>query len=280
MDMRITIIVDNVAEMPGLTAEYGLAAFVEPGHASFLFDTGQSGALIENARTLGISLEQASAIILSHGHFDHTGGLTRVLALEGGPKHIYAHPQVLGERYSRHPGEPPKSIGMPEDARHAWDAHAAHIHWVEATAEIAPGVWLTGPIPRETAFEDTGGPFFLDPSGMRPDLLPDDQAMWLETKQGLVVLLGCAHSGVANTLHFIAKHTGASQFHMIIGGMHLMRASESRIRATADTLRQFHVHSLAPCHCTGDEAIASLRNLWNGTIFPCASGSQFIFPAA
>jgi 7,8-dihydropterin-6-yl-methyl-4-(beta-D-ribofuranosyl)aminobenzene 5'-phosphate synthase len=146
-----------------------------------------------------------------------------------------------------------------------------------AVTEVMPGVFLTGEIPRETDFEDVGGPFVLDEAGMRPDPILDDQALYFDSPEGLVVLLGCAHAGVVNTVCHVRRLVPNRPVHAVFGGMHLLAATPERIARTLDALRAWGLQRLGPAHCTG---VAASARLW--TEFPqactaCAVGSRFMF---
>ena len=250
---KISVLVENTTARPGLLTEHGLSLWIETPDGCVLFDAGQGLTLWQNAKSLGVDFSRAEALVLSHGHYDHTGGIP-VFLRENTRARIFAHRQVVQERFSIHDGQSPRSIGMPTASRVALEAVSARIAWVEKPVEIIPHVWATGSIPRRTSFEDTGGPFYLDSEGRIPDLIPDDQALWLDTKHGLIVVLGCAHSGVVNTLDYVAEVTGSRQVHAVVGGFHLGHSSEERIRQTAAALDRFGVKQIAPNHCTGAAA--------------------------
>jgi 7,8-dihydropterin-6-yl-methyl-4-(beta-D-ribofuranosyl)aminobenzene 5'-phosphate synthase len=149
----------------------------------------------------------------------------------------------------------------------------AEFVWVEAPTEICDGLRLTGPIPRTTGFENTGGPFFKDQRCTEPDDLIDDQAAFVETPAGTVVILGCAHAGVINTLRHVQALTDNRPIHTVIGGMHLLNASPDRMDKTVAELRRIGVHRLLPCHCTGFAARARLWNEFPGRCGDCSVGA-------
>jgi 7,8-dihydropterin-6-yl-methyl-4-(beta-D-ribofuranosyl)aminobenzene 5'-phosphate synthase len=252
--VRIVILADNVAGPRGLLAEHGLALWVESREGCILFDTGQGLALGHNAEALRIPLDRADAIVLSHGHYDHTGGLVMALSRRRGVP-VYTQPEARSPRYARRGGES-REIGMPDAARRALARHGA-FRASRAGDHVGGGLRVTGTIPRATGLEDEAGTFFLDADGREPDPLVDAQAAFLATTRGAVVLLGCGHSGVVNTLRRVEALT-ISPIHAVIGGMHLGSASPEQIESTVRALDQRGVRRVVPCHCTGLPATAAL----------------------
>jgi 7,8-dihydropterin-6-yl-methyl-4-(beta-D-ribofuranosyl)aminobenzene 5'-phosphate synthase len=143
--------------------------------------------------------------------------------------------------------------------------------------EIVPGAYVTGTIPRRHPLEDTGELFWRDPAQQSVDYLPDDQALFLEGPEGWVVVLGCAHSGVINTLDYIAQLTGQNQFHAVLGGMHLLKASGERLQATAEALAKYKVQKLGANHCTGMKAITFLWHEFGERCLDCRVGTRLQF---
>ncbi|OQA34592.1 MAG: ribonuclease Z [Betaproteobacteria bacterium ADurb.Bin341] len=252
--LSITLVVDNeVAD--GLVAEHGFAAWIEAGEHRILFDTGQGSAFIPNCASLGIDLPRANALVLSHGHYDHTGGLPDFLARNhDAPLYFATGFEVI--RYSCHPEKPPRDISIGEKVRNVLNELPEQRRIaLDSPRYLYPGIGISGPIPRVTPFEDTGGPFFLDPDQQQPDLINDDMSMWFETTEGLLILTGCCHSGLVNTVQYIRQFTGIERVHGIIGGLHLLQASEERLQKTLRFLDDCAPELMVPCHCTGDESI-------------------------
>lgn len=254
----ITVLVDDKAG-DGLITEHGFSLWIEIGGNRILFDTGHEKALVHNAEKLGIRLEDADAVILSHGHYDHSGGIPHILR-KNAKAHVYVHPGAGILRYSIPSPDKAKAVHMPQEAQAALaGVPSDRLHVTTQPVLVAPGIGLTGPIPRKTDFEDTGGPFFLDPEARTRDLIDDDQALWMKTPQGLVIISGCSHSGIINTIAAVRNASGETIIAAIIGGLHLRSSSAERLAKTNAVLRTLNMNLVVPCHCTGDAAVESLR---------------------
>ncbi len=275
---RVTVLVENTAYSPGLLAEHGLAYWIEIDSRRVLFDTGQGGVLVHNAYRLGTALRDTDAVVLSHGHFDHTGGLAEALRTKS-PVPVYAHPAALESKFMVHSQGKSRDIGIPFPAKRAVREHAERLVETREPTSVAPGLFVTGPVPRITDFETTGGDFFLDAEGKRPDPLEDDQSVFFDSAAGTVVLLGCAHSGVINTLHYIRRLTNNRPIHAVFGGMHLVGASAERVDRTIEEFHKLEIQRLGPAHCTGIAAIAALWNALPGRCVSCHTGARFEFEA-
>jgi 7,8-dihydropterin-6-yl-methyl-4-(beta-D-ribofuranosyl)aminobenzene 5'-phosphate synthase len=254
---RITLLVDHQAISPDLATEHGLSFLLELGEQVLLFDTGASDAFLRNAEHLGLPLDRVTQVILSHGHWDHSGGLGA--ALERVPQaQVYLHPRALGPKFSRHPDRPVREIGFPKGSWSAVCPVMHRVNWATAPMRLSSEIGITGPIPRKHPLERISGPFFLDADGRQPDPLEDEQALWIQTPAGLVVVLGCAHAGVVNTLEYVQNITGETRIRAVLGGFHLLKASEERLRFTVEALQRLDVEALFPCHCSGENEVAYL----------------------
>lgn len=256
-NVRMVILVDNLAA-DGLLPEHGFSLWIDMGRERILFDTGQGPALASNAPRLNIDCSRADHLVLSHGHYDHTGGLRHVL--DHAPQiHVHCHPGVVQPRYSIHRGTS-RPVKMPRASGIALNhLPVARLHWVLQPTMLSRQVGLSGPIPRLTAYEDTGGPFYLDPEGRRPDPIADDLALWIRTGKGLVVCLGCCHAGLINTLYHVLHLNPGERIHAVIGGFHLLHADNDRLQHTMSELRKLSPDKVIACHCTGEHALAELR---------------------
>jgi 7,8-dihydropterin-6-yl-methyl-4-(beta-D-ribofuranosyl)aminobenzene 5'-phosphate synthase len=269
----ITTLVENTTSDPALSAEHGLSLWIQYGNRHILFDTGQSDLLIQNAKILNIDLAQADAIILSHGHYDHTGGLSTVLDMA--PKaRLYLHPAALEPKFSRSRPKA-RSIGMPNSARQA--IRNRDVIWTESPTHVIDGMGITGQMPRVNKFENVGGPFFLDENGREPDPLLDDQALFIESSKGLIVVFGCAHAGVVNTLQRISDLSRTKDFYVVMGGMHLINAGPERIERTITAFRQYNLQRIGPAHCTGSKAVEIFKKAFPKLYFNCSVGTRIPF---
>jgi len=263
--IQISILVDNNTK-PDLKKEHGFSVWIGVSGHRILFDTGQGQALIYNSASLGCDLSLADALILSHGHYDHTGSVSHVLNHNPIMK-VYCHSDVLLPRYSIQDIAVPKDISMSAvDKTAILDLPIGQVCWIAHPERIYPNIGLSGPIPRIHSLENTGGPFFLDQEGTRPDPIEDDMAMWIQSERGLIIITGCCHSGLINTVNHVRRVSGEEKISAIIGGFHLSHASYQRLEATCQALQEWNVDTIIPCHCTGDEAVVLMQNKLGGKV--------------
>jgi 7,8-dihydropterin-6-yl-methyl-4-(beta-D-ribofuranosyl)aminobenzene 5'-phosphate synthase len=250
MPIRITTLSENTAGKGNLLAEWGLSILVETEKASVLFDTGNSISAAHNADVLGVDLGKIDKIVLSHGHYDHTGGLRQVLRKMRREVEIIAHPDIWQAKYARRKDEPDKYIGIPFQ-RNELESLGATFNLTAENVKIDDYIMTTGEIPMETSFEQVDADLFVrSDSGWQPDKIMDDQALIVNTESGLVVILGCAHRGIINTLYHAQQLTGKEMIYAVVGGSHLINTSEERLWQTIAALRELNVRRLGLCHCT------------------------------
>lgn len=258
MKCRITILCDNsVGPISGTLGEHGFSALIEPAQGPpLLFDTGQGLALLHNARRMNRDLSAVRNVVLSHGHFDHCGGLLPLLT-ECGPKQVYAHPGIFTPRFRLKDTGECYPIGMLHSRAQLEDAGAS-FSISDQFCEIVPGIFLTGEVPRVTLFETGDRGLYIDCTGQDLDITKDDQSLILETERGLVVLLGCCHAGLVNTLEHIAYLTGRRDIYAVIGGTHLGFCGQEQLEMTISALKECGVQKIAASHCTGFAASTRL----------------------
>jgi 7,8-dihydropterin-6-yl-methyl-4-(beta-D-ribofuranosyl)aminobenzene 5'-phosphate synthase len=267
MSLSITTLSENTAGMDGLLGEWGLSFLVESDEAKVLFDTGQSFSTVHNAELLDVDLSQVDKIVLSHGHFDHTGGLLLVLGKMGKEIEVIAHPDIWQAKYAAREGEEPRYIGIPF-SRPELENLGARFKLTTEPVAISNSIMTSGEVPMVTDYEDIE-PFLVvkNNGNFEPDIFRDDQALFIKTPAGLVVILGCAHRGIINTLYHAQKLSGVKQIDTVVGGSHLVNASEERIWQTIAALKELGVKRLGVCHCTGMAASAIMSQEFGERFF-------------
>ncbi|MEE4166981.1 MAG: MBL fold metallo-hydrolase [Desulfocapsaceae bacterium] len=256
--IELTILVDNNCS-DGLVAEHGYSLWFQRGERIILFDTGDHRALVKNARSLGKDLAKVTDLVLSHGHYDHSGGVDAVVNAAAG-LHVYLHPAAVAKpRYSHKDG----GVGSAEIPSHSLRSLEMvpenRRYQISEPFEMEEGLGLTGYIARRNSYEDTGGVFSFDRQGLQVDPIEDDIALWARSPRGLVICVGCSHAGIVNTLETVMDLSGETTIQTIIGGLHLKNATDGRLQQTVSALNRMDINRLICCHCTGDGAVEYLQ---------------------
>jgi 7,8-dihydropterin-6-yl-methyl-4-(beta-D-ribofuranosyl)aminobenzene 5'-phosphate synthase len=273
---KVTCIVDNtVQRSTQLWGEHGLAFWIETNDGCALFDTGQSGEVLShNLEVLGLRLQDLNTLALSHAHIDHTGGLRTVLAHSFGLP-VYANADLLRPRYSLSGGEY-KSIGISIPTEEL--TQQADLRLSDSPIEVLPGLWTTGKV-RERLEPEGSGPnhFILADGEWRPDPYDDDMSLVMDTQVGLVIICGCCHAGLLNTLAHV-RRTFQHPIFAILGGTHLATTGETNLEHIANVLREHYGSPyLYPNHCTGELAYITMVNAFGDRVRPCPAGTMLTF---
>lgn len=272
MKGKITILCENcVFRNVGAIAEHGWAVFIETDQGNFLFDTGQGKSIVNNTRYFNKDLSTIKGIIISHHHIDHTGGLLNVLEQIDKVK-VYSHPDLFKSSYVIDEGKQ-RNIGIPF-RREILESRGAQFEFNNSFREIVPDLMLSGEVPRLTEFEKGSKRFLLKTKeGYVQDLIFDDQTLIVNTEKGLIIILGCSHSGMINIINHIIDKTGQNHIRTIIGGTHLGPASEETKEKTIQALKKFDIEKIGVSHCTGLETSMRLFQEFGDRFFFCNVGS-------
>ncbi len=258
-NVHITVLIEdsNSSAKPKLKAKHGLAFFIkakiDDNEVTIMMDTGPTPEdLLHNVDAMGINLQNVNVIALSHAHYDHTGGLIAALKQTKKRVPVIAHPTVFDPKLKIMPHL--TLIGAPFKSSIVESAGGVPLLATDPV-KIADGITTTGEVPRMTAFESVRGFWTVHNRSFLEDQMLDDQSLVFDVEgKGLVVVAGCAHSGIINTIKHAQKITANNRVHAVLGGFHLISADAKSIQATVNELEKLDPHFIGPCHCTGKKA--------------------------
>jgi 7,8-dihydropterin-6-yl-methyl-4-(beta-D-ribofuranosyl)aminobenzene 5'-phosphate synthase len=275
MNITLTTLCENTAGKPGFMAEWGLSILIQTDSANVLFDTGGNFAAVRNADKLGVDLRAVDKIVLSHSHADHTGGLREVLRRTG-PKEIIAHPAIWELKYTKRAYERREAfIGIPF-TRAELELFGASFTLRKEPVHIADTIVTTGEIAQTTDFEGIEPIFYVKEDGsLRNDPIPDDLSLIVRTQQGLVIVLGCAHRGIINTIRHAQTITGEERVHTVVGGTHLFPKTDEQVEKAIVALQEIGVQKLGVSHCTGFHASVRLAQAFGNDFFLNNAGTVY-----
>jgi 7,8-dihydropterin-6-yl-methyl-4-(beta-D-ribofuranosyl)aminobenzene 5'-phosphate synthase len=263
--LKVTVLSTMLAGDPQAgVGEWGFAALVEADGQRLLVDTGaRAETVLRNAAELGVDLAGVSDVLVTHNHSDHTGGLVtlrRELAKRN-PRALSRAHVGQGIFLSR-PGAAGREDNGLLPLKADYEGLGGSFTEHAGPAQILPGIWITGPVPRTHPERNWSGARRVQtPAGPVEDTIPEDTSVVVDTPQGLVVVSGCGHAGIVNTLEYARKVVRKAPVHSAIGGFHLFAASDEHLGWTATRLREMGLGHLLGAHCTGLEAVFRLRQL-------------------
>jgi len=266
MQIKLTTLCENTAAEVGFLAEWGWSILVQVSDKTVLFDTGTSSVAVRNADKLGIDLQSIDKIVLSHAHRDHTGGLREVLRRTG-EVDVIAHPGIWDLKYKRRSAEEKAVYNGIPFAREELEKYAL-FNLTKEPVYISESILTTGEIPITTDFETIEPHFYLKQKGtFQHDPFADDLALIVKTAKGLVVILGCAHRGMINTLRHARNLAGDERVYAVIGGTHLYPKNDDQIGKTIESLKEIDVQRIGVSHCTGFHAAMRLAQAFGDRFF-------------
>lgn len=251
-------------------------------HRTILFDVGPvAEALIYNAEKLNLKLPDVDMIVLSHCHFDHTAGLSGVIASIGHEVPIFAHPDVFRPNFALRP-EFMNYAMVGENRRENIEGLGGYFVLTKSPIELVPGFMVTGEVERTTHFEESGGVscFTVDVEGkLVPDKLQDDYSVVINlSDRGIVVLTGCGHAGPVNIVKHCVNISGVDKVEGIMGGFHLLQASQERVDLTIEEFKKFKPRWIAPMHCTGVIPTAKMASAFKEAFWEMHAGDSMTLP--
>ena len=261
--LRIEVLSTMLTSDQGI-GEWGFSAVVDVDGHRILFDTGdRPETVLNNAKELHVDLSNITDVVLSHNHHDHTGGLMtlRRAMMKSNPSalsHAYVGKGIFDPRRT----DKGQALDFMLTTRREYEGSGGKFVELDHPTEILPGVWLTGPVPRKYPERNWSGHVEIQTKdGWKEDTIPEDMSLVISTAQGLVVLSGCGHSGIINTLEYARGSIRNAPIHAALGGFHLYQLDDEKLQWTATKLREFGLQNFLGAHCTGIESVYRIREI-------------------
>lgn len=282
MAVTVTTLVENTAGTPLTIGEWGQSLWIEADDKKILFDTGPTAMVSRNAAAVGVDLSTADKIVISHGHYDHTGGLKEVLVkMRESGRHpegieVIGHPDIFTPKHFYIKDFIERYIGIPF-SREELEALGARFILSRDPVKISPNILTTGEVNISVDFEKIDKDLHVKEGNTQiPDRLADDLGIIVKTEQGLIVLLGCGHRGIINTLRHAQKMTGINEIYAVIGGTHLISADSNQMQKTIEVLKELKIRKLGVSHCTGLKSAAVLAKEFGDAFFFNSAGTKTV----
>lgn len=265
--LKLTTVVDNAVKSGGLLAEWGFSLFIETDQLNLLFDCGATTTpFFNNIQFLNIELASINKIIISHGHNDHTGCLDTII------KSMPLKPEIICGTGGWHPRFYEKRWAGITHKKEYIQSLGAKLLELQQNTHLSKDIICIVNIPMHSEFESIDENLYAYKNGnLIQDTFEDELAVAINTEKGLVIITGCAHRGIVNIVNQATKYTGSNKVHAVIGGSHLMNASQERIDKTVLAFKEMGVEKIVLSHCTGDQATVNFSETF---------GERFIFNKA
>lgn len=252
--MKISTLIENKSgENNNFYTEHGLSVYIEVDGKNILFDTGQSGNFIDNAKSLDINLKNLNYVIISHGHYDHSGGLERLIKEINPDIKLYLGKGFFNKKYRLSWGDVYEYIGNPFDEEFLKENNIEVEYMTEDIIKITENLLIFTNFIRNEKYENTNKDMYLkEDEEYKKDLFLDEVCVGIKTDKGLVVIVGCSHVGIVNILETIIKRTNMN-IHALIGGTHLVKEEDDKINKIIEYLKERDIKIIGACHCTGKQ---------------------------
>lgn len=270
--LKMHVLTDDRVRKRGLLAEHGLSLWIEKDDKKILFDTGQSSVYCQNAKTMGIDLGEADHFVISHGHYDHCGGL-QFYPYKNNTPMIYAHPDAFLKKFSSNDkGEPSREVGIPFEIS-GQDWMKDRIVYSRQPLKIDEGILISGEIPCSSIIEEVPKGFYIQKDNkIMHDMVLDEQMLIIEDGGEIAVFLGCSHPGVINSIKYVQKLMPDMNIKLLAAGMHLENVSPIRLQMTIQYILDMNIQKVVPLHCTGFGAMCEMKRYLGDKCFTLCTG--------
>lgn len=274
MSFKITTLIENnLGDKSLLCNEHGLSMYIEADGRNILFDTGQSGDFIQNAEKLNVNLNKLDYVIISHGHYDHSGGFKEIVHKVEQPFNFMVGKSFFSEKYKLTSEGKYKYIGNSFDKSYL-ETNEINIEYISSdVVHLSEDIMVFSNFLRNTDFENLSEKFYIK-SHDRYELddFSDEIVLAIKTERGLFVILGCSHVGIVNILETIIQRTGMAVYG-VVGGTHLVDADENRLNKTISYFKQKNIQFIGVSHCTGEKGEKKLKEAFNNRFFNNNTGN-------
>jgi len=275
--IKLCLLSENYSRKRYMKGEHGLSIWIQKDDINILFDTGQSELFSQNAKQLGIDLSKADMLVLSHGHYDHTGGVLEFCKINQSAP-IYINQNAFHKRYNGQ--DRSNNIGIPwaDQVEKRCEGPFERLVLNKDPVDLNNGIVLSGQIPSTVDFEDVPQNFYIDDGNgnISPDMIIDEQMLIIKGNEGIHIFSGCSHAGIINCIKHVQKLFPHDKIVSVTAGMHLASVSEIRLQMTMQHLLDFDIKTIIPLHCTGMLPICNMMRFLKDHCKRMTVGDEFI----